>query len=183
MVLRQLVHLTPTNEVDAAVADVSDERTLPGDEEHRCGRGHAFLLQLRLGSLEDCGRSALHRSGQQLLDLRTELRRRMRRHLLEQRRLRADARPDVLDRNGAGHFARGMPTHAVGDDVQSEAAVDQEAVLVGGTSRTDVGASESPGLHRYLPHERCGGENDRWGLCIRGRKALSTARRPARSTV
>ena len=111
VILGELLDRTVADAVRARVADVADEqRRLAEDRDRGERRAHARELAVGRGLLED-GRVGEH-------DRRVE-------------RLAArDRGPQRLERGGAGHLAGPVTAHAVGDGVEREPIVDDEAVLV-----------------------------------------------------
>ncbi len=127
---------------------------LPADHQAHEGGAHAALGRVGGGHAVDVGAGALHR------------------HLDQRRGRRAvglRGRPwpgpsgccllaamcclHHLDRARAGHLARGVPAHAVGDDVEAERRVDQHRVFVVLSLAADVGEAERFGREGSAGHE------------------------------
>jgi hypothetical protein len=146
MVARDLRDASGADAVAAAVADVRDVHLVAADQRGHDGRAHALVADVARRRLEDAVVRQLDAAHQAVLDVRERPV-----HLVRPGRvLVLGALVELTDRLGgelAGHLARCMATHAVGDDEQLLVFNEGKVILIVGSLHPDIGLGGVADLH------------------------------------
>jgi hypothetical protein len=137
VILRELPERAVAEEIDARIADVSDEIATAVQHQHR-GRGaHPLLVRLQQRALIDGHVGVTQRVGNPLACVIARVR--------DPRQLRRD------DSHGhvARHFAGSVPAHSIGDDEEPRTRIREQAVLVARPDHPGIG-----GLPNIEPHKQ-----------------------------
>ena len=124
--------------VHAAVADVRDVDAVLDREQRDQRRAHAALLGVALRGLVDAQVAQLDAGDQPVLLVALAAVHLVGPGALGIVRGRAEELLQRVDRHLGGDLAGGVPTHAVGDDVETVVREDREVVLVVGALAADV---------------------------------------------
>ena len=138
VVFGELLQLAVTDAINAGIADVGDEHVFVDDEHRDEGGAHAPELRVALGVLEDAQVGQLDAGDEAVFFVAPSLV-----HLVWPGGFGvgagcAEEIPQGLDGQIGGDFARGVPAHSVGDDVEVILIDDGESVLVMSTLHADI---------------------------------------------
>ena len=143
VVLGEPVALAVAHQVHAAVAHVADDALVAAEHQAHERGAHAALGRVGRGHAVDVRAGALDGRLHQRRGRGARLRRGWRRaEVLQHAAGWRDVLPDDLDGPRAGDLARRVTAHAVGDDVEARARVDQHRVFVVLALPADVGEAE-----------------------------------------
>lgn len=138
VVLGHLRRRLPTHQVDAAVADLAEDGVLAQHEHRADGGSHARLVLVELGHGEDHVGRRLDGAFEHAARGPDALFRGLPAELGHRLEAALHHPVDGLDGLLARHLAGRVAAHAVGNDVETQAVVRHEGVLVHRTSLPDV---------------------------------------------